>query len=101
MCIRDSTSAQTTDQSVNRANLAHQVAQIVEMVRGGGVVTAGTDSPIDHLAVSLHMNLRAMVKYGLTPREALVSATSRTGKYLGEPLGQIAPGMYAPLLSLI
>jgi len=96
--LQDSvTSAQTTDQSVNRANLAHQVAQIVEMVRGGGVVTAGTDSPIDHLAVSLHMNLRAMVKYGLTPREALVSATSRTGKYLGEPLGQIAPGMYADL----
>lgn len=39
------TSAQTTDQTVNRANLEHQVDQVREMIRGGGVVTTGTDSP--------------------------------------------------------
>ena len=91
------TAAQTTDQTATRANLANQVAQLRAMIRGGGVVTAGTDAPIDHLAVSLHMNLRAMVKYGLTPREALTTATSTSGTYLGQPLGRIGKGMYADL----
>ncbi|GAA3801593.1 amidohydrolase family protein [Sphaerisporangium flaviroseum] len=91
------TTAQTTDQTASRANLANQVAQLAAMVRGGGVVTAGTDAPIDHVAISLHMNLRAMVKYGLTPLETLITATSTSGTYLGLPLGRIAKGMYADL----
>ncbi|MFF3667116.1 amidohydrolase family protein [Microtetraspora malaysiensis] len=96
--LRESvTSAQTTDQTAARGNLANQVAQLVAMVRGGGVVTAGTDAPIDHLAVSLHMNMRAMVKYGLTPLETLTTATSTSGAYLGLPLGRIGKGMYADL----
>jgi imidazolonepropionase-like amidohydrolase len=91
------TSAQTADQTAALANLASQVAQLAAMIRGGGVVTSGTDAPIDHLAVSLHMNLRAMVRYGLTPLETLITATSTPGTYLGQPLGRIAKGMYADL----
>ncbi|MER6509484.1 amidohydrolase family protein [Nonomuraea sp. NPDC001636] len=94
------TAAQTADPAavqVVRTNLANQVAQLTAMIRGGGVVTAGTDAPIDHLGLSLHMNLRAMVRYGLTPRETLTAATSTSGAYLGLPLGRIAPGMYADL----
>jgi Tol biopolymer transport system component/cytosine/adenosine deaminase-related metal-dependent hydrolase len=94
------TSAQTKDQTVARENLARQVAQIVATVRGGGRVITGTDSPIDHTAVSTHMNLRAMVKYGLTPYEALSTATRVPGEFLEEPLGQIKPGMYADLTFL-
>ncbi|MEU1390437.1 MULTISPECIES: amidohydrolase family protein [unclassified Nonomuraea] len=94
------TAAQTADPAtvqVVRTNLANQVAQLTAMIRGGGVVTAGTDAPIDHLGLSLHMNLRAMVRYGLTPRETLSAATSTSGAYLGLPLGRIAKGMYADL----
>lgn len=91
------TTAKTTDQTVQRANLANQVQQVKEMVRGGGLVTSGTDSPIDHLAISTHMNLRAMVLYGLTAQEALVTATSNSGAFLGEKLGRIAPGWFADL----
>lgn len=94
------TTAQNADPAavqVVRTNLANQVAQLTAMIRGGGVVTAGTDAPIDHLGISLHMNLRAMVKYGLTPRETLTAATSTSGAYLGLPLGRIAKGMYADL----
>ena len=94
------TTAKTTDQTVNRANLAAQVAQVVATIRGGGRVITGTDSPIDHTAVSTHMNLRAMVKYGLTPYEALSTATRVPGEFLEEPLGQIKPGMYADLTFL-
>jgi cytosine/adenosine deaminase-related metal-dependent hydrolase len=94
------TTAKTTDQTVTRANLAAQVAQVVATIRGGGRVITGTDSPIDHTAVSTHMNLRAMVKYGLTPYEALTTATRVPGEFLEEPLGQIKPGMYADLTFL-
>jgi Tol biopolymer transport system component/cytosine/adenosine deaminase-related metal-dependent hydrolase len=94
------TSAQTTDQTVIRENLARQVAQIAATVRGGGRIITGTDSPIDHTAVSTHLNLRAMVKYGLTPYEALTTATRVPGEFLAEPIGQIRPGMYADLAFL-
>jgi Tol biopolymer transport system component/cytosine/adenosine deaminase-related metal-dependent hydrolase len=94
------TTARTTDQTVNEQNLARQVAQVAAMIRGGGRVITGTDSPIDHTAVSTHMNLRAMVAYGLTPHEALTTATRTPGEFLGEPLGRIAPGMYADLAVL-
>jgi Tol biopolymer transport system component/cytosine/adenosine deaminase-related metal-dependent hydrolase len=94
------TTAQTTDQTVNERNLAAQVAQVVATVRGGGRIVTGTDSPIDHTAVSTHMNLRALVKYGLTPYEALTTATRTPGEFLDEPLGRIAPGMYADLAFL-
>jgi Tol biopolymer transport system component len=94
------TSAKTNDQTVTRENLARQVAQIAATIRGGGRVVTGTDSPIDHTAVSTHMNLRAMVKYGLTPYEALTTATRVPGEFLEEPIGQIQPGMYADLTFL-
>ncbi|MET7750382.1 amidohydrolase family protein [Micromonospora sp. NPDC005367] len=92
--------AQTTDQTANRQNLARQVAQAAAMIRGGGRVLTGTDSPIAFNAVSLHLNLRAMVKYGLTPYEALTTATRAPGEFLEEPIGQLVPGSYADLVVL-
>lgn len=89
--------ARDTDQSVSLANLRRQVGQALAMVRGGGNVITGTDAPIDEIAISLHMNLRAMVKYGFTPYEALVTATSASGEHLNEPLGRLEPGAYADL----
>jgi hypothetical protein len=49
------------------------------MLRGGGRVVTGTDSPIAITAVSTHMNLRAMVIYGLSPYEALRPVPSHPG----------------------
>ncbi len=43
------------------------------------------------------MNLRAMVRYGLTPYEALVTATRQSGEFLGQPVGVIRPGAFADL----
>lgn len=91
------TSAKSTDQTVNRENLRSQVAQLVAMIRNGGTVMSGTDSPIDHTAVSTHMNLRAMVKYGLTPYEAMVTATRAPGEFLQEPIGTIGKGKLADI----
>jgi Tol biopolymer transport system component/cytosine/adenosine deaminase-related metal-dependent hydrolase len=80
------------------ASLQRNVAEVARTVRAGGRIVTGTDSPIDFNAVSLHMNLRAMVRYGMTPFEALVTATSASGEYLDEPLGVIATGAYADLV---
>ncbi len=92
--------ARTTDQTVNRQNLARQVAHVARVLRGGGRVITGTDSPISPNAVSAHLNLRAMVAYGMTPWEALSTATRIPGEFLEEPLGRIAPGYYADLAIL-
>ncbi|WP_432855929.1 amidohydrolase family protein [Amycolatopsis sp. CA-161197] len=94
------TAAKSADQTALLDNLRRQVAQAAAILRGGGRVVTGTDSPIDHTAVSTHMNLRAMVKYGFTPYEALTTATSIAGDVLGEPLGRIARGCYADLVVL-
>ncbi|MEU7901438.1 amidohydrolase family protein [Actinoplanes sp. NPDC049118] len=97
---RTLTTARTTDQSAVRENLARQVAHVRTLIRGGARVVTGTDSPIAPNAVSTHLNLRAMVAYGLTPHEALSTATRTAGEYLGEPLGRIVPGHYADLTFL-
>ena len=92
--------AGSTDQSVNRQNLARQVAHLIQLMRGGARVITGTDSPISPNAVSTHLNLRAMVEYGMTAYDALSTATRIPGEFLEEPLGRIAPGYYADLVVL-
>jgi Tol biopolymer transport system component len=82
-----------------RALLAANVDMVLRIHRGGGFVIAGTDSPLDNVAVSLHTNLRAMVKYGFTPFEALTTATRNSARWLGREheLGVVAPGALADL----
>ena len=43
-----------------------------------------------------------MVKYGLTPAQAIRSATSDAAELLGKPkeLGKIAPGYHADLIAI-
>lgn len=90
--------ARTLDQSVTRADLKRRVEQALAITRKGGNIVMGTDSPIDHLAVSSHTNLRAMVRHGYTPREALMTATSAAGRYLARPIGVLEAGMLADLI---
>ena len=80
------------------ASLERNVAHVKRMLRNGARVLSGTDAPIDFVAVSLHLNLRAMVKYGLSPYEALLTATRFPGEFLGEPLGTVTRGAFADLL---
>ncbi len=85
------------DRTAQLENLARQVAEVRETLRAGGTIISGTDSPIDFNVVSLHMNLRGMVKYGVTPYEALVTATRASGEFLNQPIGVVAPGAFADL----
>lgn len=90
--------AAAADNHVALSVLRGHVAHVRDILRAGGRVVTGTDSPIDFNAVSLHMNLRGMVKYGMTPYEALTTATRYSGEFLGQPLGVIAPGMFADII---
>ena len=68
----------------------------------GGFVTAGTDSPIIPYGFSLHMELEAYVRAGISSFEVLKSCTSNAAKLIHaeDELGAIQPGMLADLLIL-
>lgn len=82
--------------------LASNVALLRRLVAAGGRFVSGTDAPIDHTALSLHLNLRAMVACGLSPHQALVSATTAAADCLGlggdGALGVLGPGRLADLV---
>jgi imidazolonepropionase-like amidohydrolase len=73
---------------------------LLEMQRAGVVILAGTDS--GGPGESLHEELELLVAAGLTPAQALRSATLEPVNYLGaaESLGAIEPGKTADLVLL-
>lgn len=76
-----------------------RVATLAEVFRAGGVVLAGSDAPLDNVAVGLHSNLRWLGTSGLTPFEILQTATSLPARELGvdHDLGSVEPGKLADL----
>ena len=72
---------------------------LASILRAGGVMLAGTDSPLDNVATALHLNLRAQVKFGLEPWQALQTATILPAKAFGveKDLGTVEPGKLADL----
>ena len=84
------------------------VASVGELHRAGARIVAGTDAnanPATPARVphgeSLHHELALMVDAGLSPVDALRSATSAPAAFFGLPdRGTIAPGMRADLLLL-
>jgi len=73
---------------------------VVTVVRAGGRVVAGTDAPINPYGLSLLAEIEQYVAGGLTPAEALRTATSVPADALGlgADIGSIAPGHFADLV---
>lgn len=89
-----------TDQTSYLLRLKREEATVAEDFRSGGLILAGTDSPLDIPATSLHLNLRAQVKYGLKPWQALETATSMAARawHLSDDLGTLEKGKVADLI---
>jgi amidohydrolase family protein/WD40 repeat protein len=92
--------AVSTDQTVSLDSLQKEENTVRTIVRGGGKILAGTDSPLDNPATALHLNLRAQVKFGLAPWEALQTATLFPARVYGvdKDLGSLEPGKLADLI---
>ena len=88
------------DVKITLESLEREEKTVALVARAGGLVLAGTDSPLDNVATALHLNLRAQVKYGLKPWEALQTATILPARAFGHAsdLGTVEPGKLADLV---
>ena len=82
---------------------ARQNQFVREFKRAGGAIAAGTDAANQLLipGFSLHEEMALLVEAGLTPLEAISSATRRGAQLLrADSLGVLAPGKVADLVVL-
>ena len=89
-----------TDPTVALDSLEKEEATVRRILRAGGTVLCGTDSPLDNPALALHFNLRSQVHFGLAPYEALQTATRLPAKVFGveNDLGTLESGKLADLV---
>ena len=82
------------------AFISPQERLVAEIVKGGGRVIAGTDAPINPYGVSLLAEIEHYVRGGLSPAEAIRTATAVPAEAmgLGAELGTLEPGKLADLV---
>lgn len=78
--------------------VANQVATLLAQQAAGVTIVCGSDYPIVAPGISLHLNLRAMVRHGMRPVDALRTATRNAGQVLGHDVGTLARGQLADLV---
>ena len=91
-------------QSVQRPILPLELDNVGHLSNAGVTLLAGTDVgvPLQIPGLSLHRQLERLVEAGLTPLEALQTATINPARVLGmiDSLGTIEPGKLADLVLL-
>ncbi len=92
--------ANAPDLAQREALLAPQERMVAEVVKAGGRVIAGTDSPIIPYGLTLLMELEHFVRGGLSPADAIRTATVVPAEAmgLGADLGTIERGKLADLI---
>ena len=94
--------AATRPEPALEARIKPYEATLKAIVGGGGTLIAGTDSPIVPYGLGLHVELESYVHAGLTPFQALQTATVNAAQALGvaSEIGTIEPGKLADLTFL-
>jgi Tol biopolymer transport system component/imidazolonepropionase-like amidohydrolase len=82
-----------------RGAIGQRAETLMAYHRAGVPLLAGTDSPLVPYAIALHLELEAYVSAGLTPFEALQTATINVARALrvDKDLGSVEPGKLADL----
>jgi predicted amidohydrolase YtcJ len=82
--------------------ISKETALVAIMQNAGVGLLAGTDLPPDAEGGTIHDELAALVSAGLTPMQALESATRNPADFLGklDSVGTIEPGKLANLVLL-
>ena len=90
----------TEGASTQLENLSAEEETLISVMHNGGTVILGTDSPLPGLGILNHLGLRAEVKYGMKPWEALQTATLLPAKAFGysKDLGSLEVGKLADIL---
>jgi imidazolonepropionase-like amidohydrolase len=78
-----------------RPDVSGSFKQVRDIQKAGGRIVAGTDQPD---GIFLHSELFGCVELGMTPYEALRSATVTPAQFLGLDAGMIAPGKLADIV---
>ncbi|MFD7500231.1 amidohydrolase family protein [Streptomyces sp. NPDC059850] len=81
------------------ATLRTEIGIYRRILAGGGVVALGTDQPLVPVGLHLHVTLRALHRYGLSPAEALRTVTVLPARAFGaeRDLGTLEVGKLADL----
>jgi imidazolonepropionase-like amidohydrolase len=83
-----------------RAGITEGQKMVVALKRAGATIIAGVDSPLTPYATALHYELQDYVAAGMTPYEALQTATINTAMLIGvgKDLGSIEVGKLADMV---
>jgi imidazolonepropionase-like amidohydrolase/Tol biopolymer transport system component len=92
--------ADPQDLAEREALVSPQERLAAAIVKGGGRVIAGTDAPINPYGVSLLAEIEHYVRGGLSPAEAIRTATAVPAEAMGvgAELGTLEPGKLADLV---
>ncbi|MEU9057899.1 amidohydrolase family protein [Streptomyces sp. NPDC048430] len=99
--LRDGVEAARAEEPVAEIAFVKRHAETIRrLIDDGAHVAVGTDSPLVPPAIYYHLNLQAMVRYGVSPYDALRSATVEGARTLGlsSDLGTVERGKLADLV---